>query len=188
VTGPLFQLLEKRTGSFQDACDAIAEAAERLGSTGGSPVDERLAGLALCSRGERPESVSKHLGWKEFEGFCSDILRVKGYRVRENVILKRPRAQVDVLGVSGRISLAVDCKHWARTSGVGTLAKLVEAQKKRAKRLHETLDSIGPIASVILLMVDPGVRVVDGGAVVPLYALQDFVEGIDSYADLLDLI
>jgi hypothetical protein len=188
VPGPLFLLLEKRTGSFQGACDAIAEAAGRLGSAGGSPVDERLAGLALCNRGESPESVSKHLGWKDFEGFCSDILRAKGYRVRENIFLKKPRAQVDVLGVSGRISLAVDCKHWSRTPGVGTLVRLVEAQKKRTRRLHESLDSIGPIAAVILLMVDPGVRFVDGGAVVPLYALQDFVDRVDSYADLLDLI
>lgn len=188
MAGPLFHLLEKRTGSYQGACDAIAEAAERLGSTEGSRVDERLAGVVLCSRGERLESVSKHLGWKDFEGFCSDILRAKGYRVRENIILKRPRAQVDVLGVSGRISLAVDCKHWSRNPGVGTLSKLVEAQKKRARRLHESLDPIGPIAAVILLIVDPGVRFVDGGAIVPLYAMQDFVERIDSYEDRLDLV
>lgn len=186
MSGPLFQILEKKAGTTQKARDAISDVAYRLGISLAGSTDEDLAGLALCARGESVEVISKYLTWKDFEALCSDILRAKGYRVRENIILRNPRAQVDVLGVSGRIALAVDCKHWKRSSGHSALANLVEAQKARAKRLHESLDAMGPIVSVILVLVDPGERFVSGGAVVPIFALEDFADGAESYLDFLD--
>jgi hypothetical protein len=188
VSGPLYLLLEKKTGSTEGALAAVAEVAERLGMPGGTPPDEQLAGLALCRRGETPEAVSRALTWKDFEGFCSYIMRAKGYRVRENIILRKPRAQIDVLGVSGRVALAVDCKHWARTPGYSSLAKLVEAQKSRARRLHDTLDRIGPVAVAILTLADQGARFVDGGAIVPIFAFAHFLDSIESYEGRLELV
>jgi hypothetical protein len=188
VPGPLFQLLERKKGSAEAASEAISAAAEKLGVPNPSPADERLAGLALCADGVMPETVSKHLGWKAFEGFCSDILRTKGYRVRENIYLRRPRAQVDVLGISDRISLAVDCKHWARSPGRGALGALVAAQKERARRLHDSLDETEGIAAVILVVVDGGERFVEGGAVVPVFVLGDFLDNVEACRGLLDLV
>ena len=188
MSGPLFLLLEKRTGSTKGAVAAVTEVAERLGITSPQATDEQLSGLALCRKGEPLEAVSKYLTWKDFEGFCSNILRAKGYRVRENIYLKKPRAQIDVLGVSDRISLAVDCKHWTRTPGYSSLGKLVEAQKARASRLHDTLDRIGPIATAILTLVDQGARFVDGGAVVPIFAFPDFLDNIEAHETRLDLV
>jgi len=95
---------------------------------------------------------------------------------------------VDILGTSGRISLAVDCKHWARPPGRGTLSALVEAQKERARRLHDSLDELGGIAAVILVVVDGGDRIVEGGAVVPIFALPQFLDGVDHYLGLLELV
>ena len=154
MAGPLFQLLVKRTGSTEGAVSAISNVAFRMGEAGPVSTDEQLAGLALCALGEDIERVSKSLTWRDFERFCSGMLRARGYRVRPNVFLRKPRAQVDVLGISDGISVAVDCKHWARAPGQSTLARQVDAQKARAARLHESLDRIGPIASVILVLVD----------------------------------
>ncbi len=165
----------------------MMEVAELFGSVG-SASEEALAALALCRMGVSPETVSKSLSWKDFESFCSNILRAKGYAVRENIYLKKPRAQIDVLGVSSRISVAVDCKHWARSSGYSSLARVVEAQKARARRLHDTLDAIGPIASVILTLVDQGARFVDGGAIVPVFALGDFLDNIDAHEAHLEMV
>ena len=119
---------------------------------------------------------------------CSGILQAKGYRVRRNVYLRKPRAQVDVFGISDGISVAVDCKHWARAPGYSSLARQVEAQKVRAARLHESLDRIGPIASVILVLVDQGARFVSGGAIVPVFAFGDFLGNVETYRDQLDLV
>ncbi|MDG6920162.1 MAG: restriction endonuclease [Nitrososphaerota archaeon] len=186
--GPLLARLVKRTGSIEAAEDAVSSIASTLGLVGTPETDEHLAGLALCARGESIEAVSKHLTWRDFERFCSSILRAKGYRVRENIYLRRPRAQVDVLGVSDRTSLAVDCKHWARASGRGALAGLVRAQLGRARRLHDSLDPVGPIAAVVLVAVDPGERFVEGGAVVPIFAFRDFLDSIEEHAGRLELV
>jgi len=187
VAGPLFQLLVKRTGSTECALSAISEIAFRVGAPDAASTDEQLAGLALCARGEDIERVSRSLTWRDFENFCSWILRARGYRVRQNIYLKHPRAQVDVFGISNGISIAIDCKHWARGAGYSSLAKQVEAQKGRASRLRESLDRIGPIASVILVLVDQGARFVDGGAIVPVFAFGDFLDNIQSYSDKLDM-
>ena len=184
---PLYRLLERKTGSPEGAEDAISQIAGRLGLPSDS-AGELPAGLALCARGERPETVAKYLGWKDFEGFSSAILRAKGYMVREDIHLRRPRAQIDVLGISDRISLAVDCKHWARSPGRGALSALVSTQKERARRLHDSLDQLGGIAAVILVMVDGGERFVDGGAVVPIFAFGDFLDNVEACRSSLDLV
>jgi hypothetical protein len=188
MAGPLFRLIERRTGSNEGARAAISDVAYRLGIEGLPSMNEQLAGLALCLRGESVELVSKYLSWKDFEGFSSDMLRAKGYSVRENLLLKKPRAQIDVFAVSDRISLTIDCKHWARTPSHATLAKLVEAQKSRAKRLRDSLDNFSPMASVILVLVDGGERFVAGGAVVPIFALNDFLDNIEACRESLDWV
>jgi len=186
MAGPLFQLLVRRTGSAEGAMSAISDVAFRMGDPDAVSTDEQLAGLALCAWGENIERVTKALTWRDFERFCSGILRVRGYRVRQNIYLRKPRAQVDVFGISEGISMAVDCKHWSRAAGYSGLAKQVEAQKARAARLRESLDQIGPIASVILVLVDQGARFVDGGAVVPVFAFGDFLDNVDAYRNQLD--
>ena len=188
VTGPLFQLLVRKTGSTDAAVEAISDVAFRLGDLRASSTDEQFAALALCAWGEEIEKVSRNLTWRDFERFCSGVLEARGYRVRQNVILRKPRAQIDVFGLSNGISLAVDCKHWSRPPGYAGLAKQVGAQKARAKRLRDSLDEIGPIAIVILVLVESGARFVDGGAVVPVFALGDFLDNVDALRGELDLV
>lgn len=185
MEGHLLRLLERKTGSRERADEAVAQLAEKLGFPLAS-AGELPAGLALCAMGVRPEAVAKHLSWKEFEGFSSAVLRARGFRVRENIYLKKPRAQIDVLGMSERLSIAVDCKHWARQPGHAVLSRLVDDQRKRAERLHESLDEVGPVVPVILLLADPGERFVAGGAVVPVYAFADFLDGIDAFSGSLE--
>ncbi|MDG6900111.1 MAG: restriction endonuclease [Nitrososphaerota archaeon] len=179
-------LLAKRSGSVELAQEEIAAVASALGLSAVQHEDEQMAGLALCAMGERVEVVSSHLSWRDFERFCSNILRARRYRVMENIYLRKPRAQIDVLGISDRLSLAVDCKHWARQPGRSALGRLVEAQRDRAKRLHDSLDSIGSIVPLVLVMADPGVRFVAGGAVVPIFALADFLDNVESYVSYVE--
>ena len=181
-------MLVRRTGSTDAALSAMAEVAFRLGSYGVKPEGEEFAALALCARGVEIERVSKFLDWRDFETLCSGVFRAKGYRVRQNVLLRKPRAQIDIFAVSDGISLAVDCKHWARPAGYSGLARQVEAQKVRAKRLRESLDRIGPIAIVILVLVETRARFVDGGAIVPVFALGDFLDNVETYRDELDFV
>ncbi len=181
-------MLERKAGSAEGASEAISRVAGLLGTVAPSPQDEQLAGFALCYRGETPEVVSKYLDWKDFERFASSIMRAKGFRVREDVHLRGPRAQIDVFGISDLVSVAVDCKHWKRPPGHQALVDLVEAQKGRARRLHDSLDEVGPIAAVILVLVDPGERFVSGGAVVPIFAFADFLDNLAAHSAYAELV
>ena len=187
MTGPLFRLLEKRTGSTEAALSAITNVASLLGTPGVVSMDEPLAGVALCAQGEEIEKVSNHLSWRDFERFCSSLLRARGYTVKENVMLKQPRAQIDLIAFSCGFTLAIDCKHWTRSAGYSGLVRVVEAQKRRARRLRSSADGLDPVASVVLTLVDSGARFVAGGAVVPIFALGDFLDNLDVYAERLDL-
>ena len=143
--------------------------------------------IAACRMGAPPELVARHVDWKGFESFCAGILVSRGYRVRTNILLRRPRAQVDILASGNSVALLVDCKHWERAGGVSALGKAVEAQKRRAERLRGTLDVIAPMAVVIVSLRDESTRFVDGAAIVPIQTLRDFVENITAYMEHLEL-
>jgi len=153
---------------------------------GGKECDSpfTLRAILACRMGARLEDVAHLLDWKEFESFSAGLLRAKGFDVEENVFVKRPRAQVDVLARSGLVSLAVDCKHWERGMGPSSLKRCVEAQRRRAKLLRAARSTLAPLESVILLLAEEEVRFVAGGAVVPVRTLGSFLEGIQGFDEL----
>lgn len=133
-----------------------------------------------------PEEVSRLLSWREFEGLAGALLRAGGYDVRENVVLTKPRAQIDVVGYGTSFVLSVDCKHYRREPGPSALAKFALAQLKRSTLLRKKAAGSRPIISVILTISEPEGKFVDGVAVVPIRTLRSFLTTIDSYRDLLD--
>ena len=144
--------------------------------------------MAACREGIAPESVSRLLDWKEFEAFCADLLRAYGYRVTENIQLKRPRAQIDIFARSSLIALAVDCKHTRRAAGPSAVSEWVLAQIRRAELLRRQVEDSSPIASAILVLNDGQVRFVSGGAVVPVFALRSFADDVLGYSEYLRLV
>ncbi|MDV3276923.1 MAG: restriction endonuclease [Nitrososphaerales archaeon] len=158
---------------------------ELRGSAGkGSP--RVIRAILACRLGARLEEVAGGLDWEEFESFCADLFRIRGFVVEENLVIRRPRAQLDLLAHSDLVSLAVDCKHWKRTMGVPSLARCAEAQRRRARLLREGRESLKPIATVILLLADETLRFVGGAAVVPVRTLGSFLDGIAGYSVMLE--
>lgn len=154
----------------------------------GRPIGDSkvLRAILACRAGARPEELARALDWKEFEAFSADLLRARGYRVEQNVMLRRPRAQVDIVARLGGGALAVDCKHWRRPAGAAFLAKQVEEQRRRARLLRSRLDETGPIVSVILTLSEGSVRFVGGGAVVPIRTLASFLEELPGLTELVE--
>ncbi|MDQ3853177.1 MAG: DUF234 domain-containing protein, partial [Thermoproteota archaeon] len=63
------------------------------------------------------EQISTYLSWKDFEKLASEVLRSFGYRTQTNVRFVKPRMEIDVVGTSSDgFAIAVDCKHWKRSS------------------------------------------------------------------------
>ncbi len=180
----LFASLSRRAGSSQNAAKLVRSTAEEVGV----PVDyasQALVALALCRQGSRPEEVSAFLDWAEFESFCSRLLVASGYFVKENVIMKKPRAQIDLVAFGPSVVLSVDCKHWKREHTPSALRELAAKQMKRSRLLRRKYPDARPIVSAILSFSASQGTFVDGVAVVPLRTLRSFLGAVESYAEFL---
>ena len=180
----LFASLSRRAGSPSRAARLVESTAEEVGIS----VDYRsqtLVALALCRHGSRPEEVAAFLDWTEFESFCSRLLVASGYSVEENVILKKPRAQIDLVAFGPSVVLSVDCKHWKREHGPSALRELAAKQMKRSMLLRRAHRDANPIVSAILSFSASQGTFVDGVAVVPLRTLRSFLTSLESYAEYL---
>jgi hypothetical protein len=171
------------TSSPQGSEEAVSTLVERLGTSHG---DARvLRAMAACMLGALPEEAAALLDWREFESFSASLLRAKGYQVEENVVLTKPRMQLDLLARSGSIAIAVDCKHWARAGGGGLMAGVVRAQVARVQSLRTRRPELEPTTVIILVMTSGRERFVDGAAIVPVQSLFDFLDRLDSFRGML---
>jgi len=180
----LVSLLTRKLGSPRRSMQLLERNREELGVRC-DPTDPGLVAMSLCSLGVPPEAVSALLSWKEFEAFCADLLRAAGYDVRENVRLRKPTAQIDIVATGTSRVLSVDCKHWKRGASSSVLTKVAEDQRKRNELLRRASPGSPPIVSVILTLAQQEDRFMAGAAVVPLFALRSFLSSVDEYAELL---
>lgn len=145
-----------------------------------------LAALDLIASGVPEEEAARSLTWKDFEGFCAQLLRASGYVVRENVCLSRPRAQIDLVATGPLFVINLDCKHWKRAPSHSALEGFALAQLRRSRLLRRSLDDPRPIISAILSFSESAGGFVQGVAVVPLRTLRNFLETVESHSRLLE--
>jgi hypothetical protein len=176
--------LVKATGSSQAADAILNSTAKEVGVTWdqSSPM---LAALALCKLGTRPEEVCSSLDWREFERFCSGLLKASNYEVMEDVRLRRPRAQIDIVALCPSHLISIDCKHWMRRHSNSVLHRFAQEQLVRSSLLRLNGPDKRPIFTAILSFSQPSGEFVDGVAVVPIRTLRDFLGSIESYSGLL---
>ena len=156
--------------------EVLEELNLELGSLHGPVVSNVLAAVALIELGGDAQKIARELTWGEFEDFCADILRASGFKVARNIILKKPRMQIDIIAESPELVLSIDCKHWKKSAGDAALQRFAANQISRtvALRLKMKTDAV-PIASLILTMTEETPRFVGGVAVVPLFLLRSFL-------------
>ena len=152
-------------------------------ATGVSPAGRKLMEvLEQVRAGRDAEAASRELTWSEFEDFCAEAVASAGYTVRRNVRLRKPRRQLDLYAESSTMGLSIDCKHWRRSVGPGTLERLARAQVERTRQYKTRLDAgEKAVLPMILTLVDNGTRVVAGVPVVPLFALRDFLTNVSRF-------
>ncbi len=167
-----------------DSCTLTDLPAElQAGPLSEGPV---LAALGLMASGVPEAEAASSLTWRDFEGFCAQLLRASGYTVRENVYLSRPRAQLDLVATGPLFVVNLDCKHWKRAPSLSALERFALAQLRRSRFLRRNLDDPRPIISAILSFSEPAGGFVQGVAIVPLRTLRNFLETVESYSGLLE--
>ena len=169
----------------REATKALQTIAHELG-VDPDPENTTLVALAVVVAGFPEETVSRRLSWRDFERFCSGLIRASGFSVRENLFLKKPRAQIDLVATGTSAVLSIDCKHWSRGHSRSAMGKFAKDQLRRSELLRKQDNKLNPIVSVILCLSQPAGEFVDGVAFVPVRALRVFLRTFESHYDFLE--
>ncbi len=92
----------------------------------------------------------------------------------KNVILTKPRMEIDVVGIRLGIAILIDCKHWKKMNS-SALNSIVKKQIERTKNyVAKTKNAIA--APVIVTLYQDSVIFVDKVPIVPIFQLANFLE------------
>jgi len=148
-----------------------------------SPGDRLKAALYALKEGVSIDEISEHIGWKDFEGLVAEILASKDFATIRNMILKKPRMEIDVVGIKMGIVLLIDCKHWKKSSS-SALQNVVSKQVKRTK--HYVAQTQGSIAvPVIVTLYQDRIDFINKVPIVPIFQFASFVD--EFYGNLDDM-
>ena len=136
--------------------------------------DKLKAAIELIKNGGPLDDISMMLDWKDFEGLVAEILYSKNFAIIKNLVLTKPRMEIDVIGIRLGIAMLIDCKHWKRYSS-STLSSAVKKQIARTK--HYILKTPGAIAvPVIVTLYHDKINFIDRVPIVPIFQFSSFVD------------
>ena len=136
--------------------------------------DKIKAAFLIIENGEQIEQVSEYLDWKDFEGLVAQILEEKGFATMKNMILTKPRMEIDVVGINHGIAMLIDCKHWKKLSQ-SSLNTIVEKQIKRVKHyVSKTNEAIA--VPVIVTLYHEQINFINRVPIVPVQQLSSFID------------
>ncbi len=136
--------------------------------------DRIKASIFAIRNGATIEDVSEFLSWQNFEELVSRVLDENGFHVQKNLILTKPRMEIDVVGVKLGISILIDCKHWKRMTQ-SALNDIVDKQVERVKRYVEKTESTSAIPVIVTLHQEK-VNFVNKVPIVPVMQLSSFLD------------
>ena len=149
------------------------------------PNDRLQSALFAIKLGATVEDVSEYLTWQDFESITGLILQEKNFDVTKNLILSKPRMEIDVVGIKMDIALLIDCKHW-KTMNKSALDEIVKKQVKRVKRY--VADENMSALPVIVTLHQEEIQLVENVPIVPIMKLSsfldEFVGNLDSLASI----
>ena len=137
------------------------------------PHDRLQTALFAITLGATIEDVSEYLTWRDFEAITGIILEENGFDVTKNLVLTKPRMEIDVIGKKMNIALLIDCKHW-KTMSKSALDEIVKKQIERVKRYVADEDITA--LPVIVTLHQEGTRLVENVPIVPIMKLPSFLD------------
>jgi len=136
--------------------------------------DKLKAAILAISNGGEIGQVSESLDWRDFEGLVAQILQEKGSATMKNMILTKPRMEIDVVGINHGIAMLIDCKHWKKLSN-SALNTIVEKQIKRVKHyVAKTNESIA--VPIIVTLYQEQTSFINRVPIVPIQQFSSFVD------------
>ena len=149
------------------------------------PHDRLQTALFAINLGADLEDVSEYLNWKDFESLTGIILEEKDFEVTKNLILTKPRMEIDVIGKKMDIALLIDCKHWKNMSK-SALDEIVKKQIERVKHFVST-ENMSALP-VIVTLHQESIQFVGNVPIVPIMKLSSFLDEFVGNLDSLKSI
>ena len=137
------------------------------------PNDRLQTALFAINLGATIEDVSEYLTWRDFESLTGLILEEKDFDVTKNLIMTKPRMEIDVVGKKMNTALLIDCKHW-KTMSKSALDEIVKKQIERVKRY--VADESMSALPVIVTLHQEEIQFVDNVPIVPIMKLPSFLD------------
>lgn len=145
--------------------------------------DKLRTAILLIEQGYPLDEIAIALDWRDFEGLTGEILESKNFGIIKNLILTKPRMEIDVIGIRLGIALLIDCKHWKKYS-TSALSEAVRKQVERTK--HYISKTSGAIAvPVIVTLYQDKIDFIDRVPIVPIFQFSSFVD--EFYGNLEEL-
>ncbi len=136
--------------------------------------DKLKIAVALLEKGLPIDEISVAIDWKDFEGLTAAILASKDFAVIKNMMLTKPRMEIDVIGIRLGIAILIDCKHWKRYS-TSSLTTVVKNQIERTK--HYVAKTPGAISiPVIVTLYQDKVNFIENVPIVPIFQFSSFID------------
>ena len=136
--------------------------------------DKLKVAVALLERGFPIDELSIALNWRDFEGLTAEILSSKNFAVIKNMVLTKPRMEIDVVGIRLGIAILIDCKHWKRYS-TSSLSTAIKKQIERTKKY--VAKTPGAIAvPVIVTLYQDKINFIENVPIVPIFQFSSFID------------
>ena len=136
--------------------------------------DKLKIAVALLEKGFPIDEISITLDWRDFEGLTAEILLSKNFAVIKNLILTKPRMEIDVIGIRLGIAILIDCKHWKRYS-TSSLTSAVKKQIERTKKYVEKTQGAIAVPVIVTLYQDK-VNFIGNVPIVPIFQFSSFID------------
>jgi Holliday junction resolvase-like predicted endonuclease len=141
--------------------------------------DKTKYAIYALKQGAYIDEISPHLTWRNFEELVAEILYDKEYTITKNLILTKPRREIDVIGIKNNIAVIIDCKHWKRTDQISALHTITKKQIQRAKQ-YTTIQKDPNMTSVpiIVTLHQETVKFINKVPIIPILEFASFIDEI----------
>lgn len=137
-------------------------------------TDKLKTSILAISMGAAIDEVSRLLDWQDFESLAAEVLEKRDFETTRNVILTKPRMQIDVVGIKSDIAILIDCKHWNNM----TQSALQNAVKKQIERTKQYIskENIKAAIPAIVTLYQHDLQFIDRVPIIPIHQLDSFCD------------
>ena len=148
--------------------------------------DKLKIAIPLLEKGYPIDEISIVLDWRDFEGLTAAMLSERNFAVMKNLMLTKPRMEIDVVGIRLGIAILIDCKHWKRYS-TSALSTAVKKQIERTKQYVAKTPGATAVPVIVTLYQDK-IDFIENVPIVPIFQFASFIDEFYGNLDQMNTI